>query len=288
MLFRYLSFLLTGSILVLGGCPSNTNFRSEDHRLTQNTAYVVPTGDFEVGAGLVGTDYENLGVSLPVRVGLPEDYEVRSNLGHMALGIPNAAVEKSMEGEHGVQYSASLGIQWLHPPNITFLPDTSDDVLGNIHLISIPARLTGTMPLGEWGHFNVTGMYIHSEISGTFGEADSNTAGAIGAREVAVIPDLTLYLFDYAALSLGAQVPVYAEIPARAGGQQEIEEGVIVGFEASSSTPVDVLGLYTIYSGLEFHYGDVMRLRLTGVYGLRFLTQRLEAFLPGFELYARF
>lgn len=267
------------------GCPATTNFRDIIHEQTSGTARTLPPGILEVGAGFLVHDTL---ASLPVRYGLPHDIELKTNAGQLLLGVPNFYAENTFYSTEGMDFSVGLGFFWIHPPLLTLVPDVVAESFGTIHIVSFPIEVIGTFVVADWMDVNLGATYTHTELSGSFGDGESQGEGGIGTRELVFHPETVFYIADYTALSVGFQAPVFAKVPAHGGGQTQVADGVIIGYSAKGTEDLDVSGLYTTILALEFHYNETSRLILSGTYGMRIFTQRVEALLPGLQYIARF
>jgi len=276
-------------LVLLGmGCPTRISPDTKISKQTTRTARTLHPYQTEIGFGFLVPRQEDLGLTLPVRVGLPAHLEVRSNVAHFLFGVPNAALEYQFHESESMILSGAIGGFWLHPPFMTILPNFLKDGLGDVHIFSIPVELTGTFPFSDWFELSTRLVYTHSSLVGSFSDGSSGFSGSIGTRELAIEPILSFKTWEYAYLTIGVEAPVYAMVPAQAGGTIEPEEGIILGLNTAGQQELDVLGLYTTSIALEFHYGDVSRLRLYGTYGQRFLESRSESLIPGMELFWRF
>ena len=255
---------------------------------TTRTARVLNPYQMEAGIGLMIPRHEDLGISIPFRIGLPHDFEGRINLAHALLGVPNAALEYQFYESDVAIWSTSVGGTWLHPPYLTILPDSVKDSLGSIHIFSIPVDIIGTFPVLDWLELSGRLVYTHSNLSGSMESSDAQFSGSVGTREVAIQPIVSFKGWNYLYLNIDVEAPLYSVIPAQAGGQFEPEEGIIVGLDSSADQKLDVMGLTTTNVSLEWHFGNHHRMRLYGTYGQRFLQSRSTSILPGFEVYWRF
>jgi len=275
-------------ILISAGCPATTQFHHKDHRPTDYTAHTLNKNEWRVGLGVVGTNYDTLGLSTDVRMGVMDGLEFGTNAAHDALGILNLDGKYRFVGGDWGEMALRAGIKWVNPSNIWILPEKKRAELGDINLIMIPLEIRSSFPINDWFGLHVHLGYIHSEIAGDVQSGSTLVNAGFGAREAYIQSYLTFSLWDKALLSLGAQVPVWGSVWYSGELENELAPGVVAGARTAQWKRLDMKELTTSFLMIESRFWESTYLRLSVVQGLRFLNKRVPAALPAAELYWRF
>jgi hypothetical protein len=271
------------------GCFASTDFRAPEQRLTDLGADVLPEGTWQSGFGVLGTGYDNLGLSSNLKLGMPANTELGTNLAHDALGIINADFRIKFVDEDWGRIAARVGVKWFNPKYLLLFQATGTNPFeeaGDFNLFIVPITAQATFPVAEWLDIHMNVGYLYQGVHGRFSLDAGKGGGGIGAREVFLQPHLTFYSWNLAFI-LGAQIPIWAEGLVDVSAETEVTDGVIIGTHASEYQKLDVKDLNTTYLGAEWRWGNA-HVRFTMTYGLRFLTGRAKRPLPSLDVYWRF
>ncbi|HIA03911.1 MAG TPA: hypothetical protein EYN06_10725 [Myxococcales bacterium] len=282
-------FTLAISILTLSGCLASTDFRAPEHRLIDLGADVLPDGTTQLGFGLLGSGYDNLGLSAIFKRGMPANTELGTNLAHDLLGIINLDLRMKFVDQEWGRIGARIGFKWFNPQEILLFQLMDKKPFGErgeINLFMLPITLQSTFPLADWADLHINLGYLFQGIQGTVSNDFSDVHGGVGAREVFLQPHLSFYAWDMAFI-VGAQLPIWAQGLVSARAETEIQDGVILGVQSTEYQELEVKQLTTTYVGAEWRWGSA-HVRFMMTYGLRFLTGRIKAPLPSLDVYWRF
>jgi len=285
-LWKILSLVIATGWVGCGGDVSR--WRLQDTRMTDQTAHVLPEGRLEVGAGLVGTRVENLGVSLPVRYGAGAGVEVSANVAHLALGVVNAQAEWEFHESPNGSFSLRAGVLWLNPEFFWWASDEQREALGDaVEVLLVPVELLTTLPVSSGVDATLSVGYTHAAAIGGLSDDSSHATGQFGTRDLVVGGQFTFVVTPKVALNLGAQVPVWAASHVNASGETEIAPGVVVGVVTDELIEHDISGLYTVeFSAIVLR--DDLWLRIGLVQNYRFITGTIPFPIPTIDMAWRF
>ncbi len=275
------------SLALLPGCLSATAYTSPEGRITDFSAYTLRPGEVRTGLGFVGRTIDDVGLSIPLEVGLPYGGQVSTNIGHDVAPLINADLEWNFLDRKHFGLGARVGIKWTNPTLFYWLDEESREDFGDIDTIFVPVSINTSYPITSWFDAHLDVGYLHSAVYGTAETSGVSGSGAFSSREVFLHPKVAFYIVEKVAILLGAYVPVYAKALVKATSESEVKDGTVVGAEVSAYEKIDVKGLFTVYAATEMRWGPT-HLRLGVVYGMRFLNQRLSYVLPNLDLYWRF
>lgn len=236
----------------------------------------------------MGTNYDNMGVSGDLRYGLPDGFELGTNALYDAVGFVNADSKWNFLDTRWIGLAAKIGLRWINPKNLYPIPKKYRDDLGDIDIIIVPVQLTASFPFSPAFGAHLTVGYNHSNVFGTSpADSDAYVDGMLGAREVYLTPTFTFYPRKRVALLLGAQLPVWVAAVGNVTAETQVSDGVVVGASYAGYRELDATGRNTLYLAAELQTGS-FHARFAAIYGLRFLTTRVEFPLPSVEVYWRF
>lgn len=287
------------AIGLLSGCPAHTDYGGRQ-RLTKHTAYTLEPGEVLVGAGVVGTSYDDLLASVRVEWSpFVPGLELGTNLAHDVGGLVNVYAKYTVLDTPWFGFGARLGFKWLDGGNLWFLPDDSSlkQDLAAVDMFMIPVSAYLSFPIADWFGFHTEFRYMYTPVTGDLVLDGTHYNGGATWHEVTVSPALHFYLGSGVALLAGVEVPLYSAVSGK--GYQETPAtgypGIRYGVQATVSNTFDVRELVTPWFGVHIAW-EHFNLRVTGTWGLRFFERStFTEFdtlayvpLPGFEMFWRF
>jgi hypothetical protein len=147
--------------------------------------------------------------------------------------------------------------------------------------------LTASVPLRYWGLVSLNATYHHSQVFGLTTDDDEVVYdGALSYRRFFLRPAMHFYLGNVVILTVGAELPAYAESNLQLVVTQPITPGIDGGIRTNDYVTVPFADAVQAYAGVETQFG-LTHLRVYVTHG--FLTRTIGVpVLPGADLYWRF
>ncbi len=272
-------------VVVTVGCLAHPNFQGEG-RLTDYTAYALHPGEFQAGAGLVGTGMDDLGASARFEAGIVRGLQAGTNVAHDVFGIVNLNAKYAFVEVGDFAFAAGMGFKWFNPRLLWVLPEQTREKYSGVNIYILPVTATASWAALSWMGVHLRLGYTWSGVDATLDSGDALARAGFGGHEVFAQPALTFYPTHGLAVIAGAQVPLVSVVRVAGQAEEPVAPGVVVGAGAVEYQRLDVKGLNTLYLAVQFCWGKT-NLRLSLTRGLRFLEQQ-AGWLPAVEAYWRF
>ncbi len=144
---------------LLASCLGHPQWAGRDGMLDV-TAATLDRGRVQVGVGAVGTRYDDVGLSIPVHVGVVGGFELSTNVAHDVVSVLNLSGKWRFLDTHGFSMAAGAGIKWLNPKNLWMLPDETRDRYSRVNVYLVPVRLSLSWAAASW-----LGIHLHANYT---------------------------------------------------------------------------------------------------------------------------
>lgn len=271
--------------IALASCLGHPQWAGRDS-LLDVTAGTLDRGRVQVGIGAVGTRYDDVGLSIPVHVGVVGGLQLSTNVAHDIVSILNLSAKWRFVDAKGFSIAAGAGIKWMNPKNLWMLPDETRDRYSKVNVYLVPVRLSLSWAATSWMGIHLHANYTWSGLDARLPPDDLLSRAGFGGHEVVLEPVLTFFPVHGWALIAGVQAPVFSEVTVLADTETYVSPGIYMGVLGTQKKRLDVADLVTLVIGSELVW-EAFRLRLSVTRGLRFLERR-AGWLPAVDVAWRF
>ena len=241
-------------LFTLTGCAAARDFRDPTQRITRHTAYTLQRGQMRVGLGLFGQEPDNLGGQVEFAVGYADWGHLSVNLLHAAFGVVNLAGEFNMIDWKHFALGASLGVTWLKPQFLWFLPEQAREDFGGFSALSVPAKLETSYPVNDWLHFDLGLGYIWAGIFGEVGQQSSVFGGGLGTRQFYARPAVHFHVRHKVDLYVKSKWLLHGQHYASIYSEVEMHEGVVASVETVDWRRMAFLDGSNLSLGIEWKF----------------------------------
>lgn len=274
-------------VLLIGGCVHARNFQAPAQRMTPHTAYA-ESRRVRIDADLLSSDSQQFVLDVGIRVAAVRGrLDFGLNLAHGAIGMISADTKFTFVDSRCFGLGGRVGLTYLNPKTIWFLPPTLREALGSFNLLSVPIELWTSFPIVHWFAFHVGMSYQQGSIWGDL-QADALLADAtIAERSVAVTPHLNFFIARRLALVGEVRLPVFTQTVSEVDAELELAQDLRVGIRSVEWTDRAFGSRLRFNAGAETRFGRNTHLRLMVNFGA-FRPLDILVVSPSLSLYWRF
>ncbi|NJK32758.1 MAG: hypothetical protein HC927_10300 [Deltaproteobacteria bacterium] len=210
-------------------CVHPRNFRSPRERLTTRSAYA-ETARVRLDVGLLEVDSQPFVVNLGVTVAaLPSRLDLSINLAHGLAGIASLQSKFTLYDSRWYALGGRVGLTYMNPRTLWFLPKDLRRELGGVHLLSAPIELWNSFPLLPWFGFHLGVGYRATGVWGDYRGDELIVDASLAQRSLAFMPYLEVFIARRLALSFGGRLPVMTSVVEAADVRVEVAPELMVG-----------------------------------------------------------
>lgn len=279
--------LATGLAMISAACVHPRNFRAPNERMTPHTAYA-EHARARVDVDLLGVDVQRLALNAGVTVAAVRSrLDFSLNLAHGAAGVASVQSKFTMVDTRWYGLGGRVGLTYLTPRTMWFLPKDLRLELGTFNMLSVPIELWSSFPIAYWFAFHLGLGYQRGALWGDFRGDEFLLTSDIVARSFYVEPNVQFFIAGRLALTFGARVAAWSQTVSAIDVELDITPDLRAGVR--SVEWIDrALGDHTRFDiGAETRFGRNTHVRLAVNIGA-FKPIVLLLVTPSLNFYWRF